>query len=420
MAIITIGKFHAAFDRLLNFSKIKITRLDSISELADAKSDDNVLEGINKQLSETDLAVISQDVNLDPSVVENSNNIVHLAQIVRHLGLEGAGQSGTPLPEQDWYEAAREVLRFHGRLQISSADRIQMESAREQANKKFSELPDEGTFYTQHPQFQQYVRVYRPKTASKRITFFFNGAIDPERANGRPVFQRTSFFPDIEGTCVSIPDPTQDAFRELKLGWGQGTPEVWGIATQVGVVEGIVEGWLKLNNLNRDQALVQFHGSSAGGFQALMVGTFVRADRVLANNPQVDVLHYESLAAKKTMATSVYGELAAKDGEIEEVLGLNAPTDVYMRQNWNRRLSLVALWSRTGYAPRSWLLVNSQSSTDVQLQMKPLLSFLSGSPGLNLLPEVRLEMYASPERQHNPIGQQPTIHWINSPAQAIS
>lgn len=422
MAIILIGHFPVAFGRVLNQSKIPVERIEPTSESNVSRVvNDPSTQDVLSNASENDVVVISDDGTPLPQNFRESTvaNCLHVPEDLNDgIFPQNEPPSRTDLSEQDWYNVAREVLRFHSRAQLSPADRTQMLSARKQAYEKFLNTNLDDTFHTQHPQFRQFAKVSRPTSPSNRITFFFNGAVDPERAQGKPVFQRTSFFPEIEGTCVSIPDPTQDAFPELRLGWGQGTSEVWGAAVQAGMIEGIIQAWLEKNQITRSEATVQFHGSSAGGFQALMVGSFVRTDRVLANNPQVDVLHYESIAAKKTMATSVYGDGALKNNEVETVVGLNAPTDIYLRKNWNRRLSLVALWSKAGYAPKSWLLVNSQSSTDVQLQMKPLLNFLAGSPGLNLLPELRLELYPSPERQHNPITQQATIDWINSPIEA--
>ncbi|MHB2253372.1 hypothetical protein [Corynebacterium aurimucosum] len=224
--------------------------------------------------------------------------------------------------------------------------------------------------------------------ASSRLTIFFNGAIDPLRAAGKPVFQRHTLWASMNEDCCSIADPTQNLFPSLALGWGQGSKGYWGIVAQSAVVSAVSDYWRIERNLGPDEGTIRLYGSSGGGFQALACGTITHVDSVIANNPQLDWLKYEGRTQVKELMQAVYGKWSDR------------PT---FRDEWRERISLIDLWRCTSYAPEFDYVVNACSSTDVKNQLSALLAFWNTPGAATISANSSLRFYNSQRDGHSPL-----------------
>lgn len=222
---------------------------------------------------------------------------------------------------------------------------------------------------------------------SRTLTVYFNGAIDPRRAKGRPVFQRRTWWPKVGGSHLSIADPTQALHPELALGWGSGSIESWGILDQAAVAQGFIDSWkLWCGATNAQDCRIRIYGSSGGGFQALAAGTFVEAHEVIANNPQVDWTRYEYRSHVEAVASNVYGDSVATVAE-----------------RFPERINLTKLWSKAGYAPTFDLLVNGASGADVSRHTAVILDWLKVPQNASSVANSSVRFYYSPADGHNPL-----------------
>ena len=220
------------------------------------------------------------------------------------------------------------------------------------------------------------------------LVIYFNGAIDPKRAEGKPVFQRKSWWPELPGDSASCADPTQNAFKDLALGWGQGTRQAWGIPVQAAMVSALISFWRKRCGLRIDEGTVVLYGSSGGGFQALEVGTLLRVDRVLVNNPQLDWLKYEGRKHVIDLMQKVYGPWSNHSG---------------FRGEWAERISVLEFWEGAGFVPAFDLFVNAFSSPDIRNQVAPLLSKMGNEKAARKFENVSIRYYTCSEDGHSPL-----------------
>ena len=258
-----------------------------------------------------------------------------------------------------------------------------------------SQIEIEESAYKNHLAFDVDAEL---STDSPLLTVYFNGAIDPARAAGRPVFQRKSWWPELPGDSSSIPDPTQSAYSNLALGWGQGTKTNWGVISQAAMVSGLSTAWREFNELTSDEGRVNLYGSSGGGFQALAVGTFTSVSNVIVNNPQVDWLKYEGRSHVRQLMQEVYGPHS------------NNPS---FRDTWSYRISVIDLWRAVGFAPEFTYVVNSASRFDLKNQVNELLKFWSTYEGASMVNNSQLRFYSAPEDGHNPLLTRELIELLN-------
>lgn len=238
-----------------------------------------------------------------------------------------------------------------------------------------------------------------------RLTIFFNGAIDTSIAKGRPVFQRTSWWSEIHGSKLSVPDPTLTKDDLLTTGWAQGSDKHWGTAIQAGVSQGVIEFWRNSEGLSSEEGEIQMYGTSAGGFQALMAGAFVDPQRVIVNNAQFDWLKAEGRSAvKKTLDLAYSNRIPGRS----------------IRENWPWKVLVSEFYSRVRFAPPIDYYLNLSSEIDRTVQWPAFEKFMFSSLGRKYGNGFNLFAYEDPIRGHNPLGKELTIQLLNSPIRHLS
>ncbi len=221
------------------------------------------------------------------------------------------------------------------------------------------------------------------------LTIWLNGAVDPTRAQGRPVFQRQSWWKMIRGTHVSIPDPTLAVHAELALAWGFGTRDTWAIPVQAGIAQGAIDAWLERSSIRREDAHIRIFGSSAGGFQALAIGALTDVDEVIAVNPQTDFLPYERPEHVTRLLSAVSG------GEL---------TKSTVREDYPLRHSVLRFWQAINYSPREVkYLVNTASAADMTIHLPRFLEYQSEIKNARGASNSAVHWYFSGEDGHNPL-----------------
>lgn len=116
-----------------------------------------------------------------------------------------------------------------------------------------------------------------------RLIILNNGAVDLTRSQGKPIFQRSSWWQDIEGHQIYVCDPGTVGPDALTLNWMQSAPPLWA-NSQVTKAVRIIANQLGVRNpTNR-----KYFGSSAGGFAALLQLCADKHASCLLNNAQFD------------------------------------------------------------------------------------------------------------------------------------
>lgn len=227
-------------------------------------------------------------------------------------------------------------------------------------------------------------------TSTSRAVFFFNGALDPERANGRPVFQRSTWTADIRGSCIFLADPTLVEHPELKIGWGQGTNNTNFLPLMAGVIHGLVESF--------EWNEVVFYGSSAGGFQALMIASIIPFSvDTRVNNPQTDWLKYEVRSAVSSVIDHCFPN--------ESQAGFRRRHEFWIAPMY--------IWEKSGRIPAFDYFVNEASTSDIRDHLAPLKRTLSSMVDNPTRENARIIHYFDPKAGHNPLDKDTTLRILN-------
>jgi pimeloyl-ACP methyl ester carboxylesterase len=127
---------------------------------------------------------------------------------------------------------------------------------------------------------------------SDTLFVVLNGAVDRKK-HVLPVFARWNWGKVLGGHVLSICDPTLRLDAELRLGWFLGTRDANPFPTLTRVV-----GWAE-SNLGIAPDKVVFYGSSGGGFASILAAAQRPVGRVVAINPQTDIVAYYPPAVKR-------------------------------------------------------------------------------------------------------------------------
>lgn len=236
------------------------------------------------------------------------------------------------------------------------------------------------------------------------IAAFFNGAVDPTRSSGKPVFQRSSWHDDFNANTVFLSDPTYSLHPTLRIGWGLADGDRTASPMHAGFLLGIQRG-LSQHSPSQDAVTslpVLLYGSSAGGFQALRVGTLTARSFTIVNNPQLDWLKYD---VRTTVRDAIMQVFAGED-------------QASFRAHHSSIVSMESLWSDLGYVPEFEYYINLSSQTDVNLQYRPFLNWISMVAD-HLETRIRLRPYRDPQAGHNPMSRIATIGVINRTVEGL-
>ncbi|WP_312794346.1 hypothetical protein [Kocuria sp.] len=232
--------------------------------------------------------------------------------------------------------------------------------------------------------------VRRPDT--QRLIVLNNGAVDLKRSQGRPIFQRSSWWEEIDGHQLYVCDPGTVGEGALTLNWFQFSPDFWigsrlaVIARSIGEVLGVHEA--------RDRL---YYGSSAGGFAALVQLCADPHARAVINNAQFDWTRWYPQFVSRVLATRFDNMLAAD-----------------VRRRWPHRANALEYLLRRPQGLRIDYYVNVASGYDRDIQYALLLDFIREHPDRS--GEITVHHYYDPEMDHNPLPKAATLNILNFPS----
>lgn len=231
---------------------------------------------------------------------------------------------------------------------------------------------------------------------AKRTLFLYNGAVDLERKK-RPIFQRSTWSREFDANVVNIEDPTVYLDPTMPIGWGQGTLDHYYSETVATIVDALarVIGSTSENHLH--------FGSSAGGYQAIVVGSLDAGSTVAVNNPQIDwTKHFVQRVVDDVVKFSFPGLSVSE-----------------LREKYPTRVNALKYAAQHGGLKRLIYWVNAGFVSDVDDHLKLAITEYARSSQVTQDFGIEIGIYRDPERGHNPMVMDKTIHLLSRILQEI-
>lgn len=219
--------------------------------------------------------------------------------------------------------------------------------------------------------------VRRP--AAERTVIFSNGAVDLKRSGGRAVFQRSTWWREIEGHQIFVCDPGTVGREAIGLSWGQLSPDYWAVPD----ISAAVRGLATVFGCREPERHVYF-GSSGGGFMSIGLCALDPCSRAVVNNPQLDWTRW--------MPRDVNNLRSARFGPV-------SPAEI--RAKWPTSSSVLRLITSQNAAPHIDYLVNLASKHDRAVELPMIQEFIAEHP--DAAANIRVLTYRDAASGHNPL-----------------
>lgn len=222
-----------------------------------------------------------------------------------------------------------------------------------------------------------------------KLTVLNNGAVDLKRSQGKPIFQRSSWWQEINSHQIYVCDPGTVGEKSLALNWFQSSPPEWPNQL-VTIALRLISGHLGI----RDASRRTYYGSSAGGFTALLQLCADKNAKCVINNAQFDWTRWYAHHVNPVLKKHFNGSLAAD-----------------VRQRWPHRANALAYLSKNAKPLNIAYYVNMASSYDRDIQLPIFEKYLSEYP--TLCGSIFIHRHFDEPRGHNPLGKEATLRILN-------
>lgn len=228
-----------------------------------------------------------------------------------------------------------------------------------------------------------------PRAGADRVLVLSNGAVDHHIARGHPVFQRSSWWQEIEHHQVYFCDPGTLGEDRLSLAWGQLSRQHW-VAYDAARAAQALSALLGV----REPARRVYYGSSAGGFMALTLLAGDAGAAAVINNAQFDWTRW--------MAT---GLNPLREARFDNMLPNR------LRRAHPVRTNALNLLAKRGKPVSIDYYVNLASKHDREVDHPMFIDFVQSHPRLTR--NVRIFPYEDPAAEHNPMPKEQTLEILN-------
>lgn len=230
-----------------------------------------------------------------------------------------------------------------------------------------------------------------PRTGADKVVVLNNGAVDHNIAQGRPVFQRSSWWHEIDHHQIFFCDPGTLGADQLSLSWGQLSKEHWVVYDAARAVKalsaqlGVQEPYRRV-----------YYGSSAGGFMALALMAGDAGAAAVINNAQFDWTRW--------MAT---GLNPLREARFDNMLPSR------LRKVHPVRTNVLNMLAKRRKPVRIIYYVNLASKHDREVDHPMFAAFVRSHPRLTR--GVEIHSYEDPVAGHNPMSKEQTLEILNCP-----
>lgn len=212
-----------------------------------------------------------------------------------------------------------------------------------------------------------------------------NGAVDQSLSQGKPVFQRSTWWREIDQHQIYVCDPATVGHEAVSLAWGQYSRKYWSVPDTARGVRAIA------NVLGSNQADQRaYFGSSAGGFLALALIYHDPDARAMINNAQFDWTRWYAPAVNKLRARRLKSML---------------PAD--LRTMYPLRTNVLNLLSTMNQGPRVDYWINTASDHDRLIDLPEFQQFAEQFPWI--AHQMVCHQYSDEDAGHNPLSKTDTL-----------
>ncbi|MBD2765037.1 hypothetical protein IEE91_07530 [Kocuria sp. cx-455] len=223
------------------------------------------------------------------------------------------------------------------------------------------------------------------RSGAERTMVLCNGAVDQDISGGKPVFQRSTWWREIDQHQIYVCDPATMGQHAVSLAWGQYSLDYWTAPDTARAVRSVAE---LIGSTNPEQRA--YYGSSAGGFMALALLYHDPEARALVNNAQFDWTRWFAPAVN-----------ALRYKRLAKLL----PAD--LRDKYPLRTNVLNLLSTLSQPPRVDYWVNTASEHDREIDYPEFERFSRNFPSLAVT--MRCHEYRDTGAGHNPLSKADTL-----------
>ncbi len=223
-----------------------------------------------------------------------------------------------------------------------------------------------------------------------RLTVLNNGAMDLKRSQGNPIFQRSSWWQDIDSHQIYVCDPGTVGHEALSLNWMQSTPPSWIGHTLAKAIRPISH----LLGVKSGSARI-YYGSSAGGFGALSCLVYDPKAIAIVNNAQFDWTRWYAPQVREVLDKRFSGRTAAE-----------------VRNKWPHRANALYALTRRDSARTVQYWLNLASEYDRTVQLPVWIDMLNRHP--TIAANFSLHCYHDENLGHNPLSRERTVDILNA------
>ncbi|WP_345311342.1 hypothetical protein [Kocuria gwangalliensis] len=227
------------------------------------------------------------------------------------------------------------------------------------------------------------------RASAQNTVVMCNGAVDQDISDGRPVFQRSTWWQEINQNQIYVCDPATVGDQALSLAWGQYSLKYTVIPDTSRAVQALA---CLLGSAHPNQRA--YFGSSAGGFIALSLLFHDPHARALVNNAQFDWTRWFAPAVNSLR---------------RKRLGNRLPAD--LRKKYPQRTNVLNLLSTLSMAPRVDYWVNLASEHDREIDYPEFQRFKKQFP--QIAKNMRCQKYKDANAGHNPMSKSDTLELIS-------
>lgn len=217
------------------------------------------------------------------------------------------------------------------------------------------------------------------RLSAERAVIFSNGAVNLKRSRGGAVFQRSTWWKEIEGHQIFVCDPGTVGENAIGLGWGHLSPEYWALPDISTAVRDLAD----VLGCSEPERHVYF-GSSGGGFMSIGLCALDTGSRAVVNNAQLDWTRW--------MPRDVNNLRIARFGPL-------SPAEI--RRKWPTTSSVLRLIASRNAAPHIDYLVNLASKHDNAVELPMMREFIEEHPDVTA--NIRIFPYHDEASGHNPL-----------------
>lgn len=233
-----------------------------------------------------------------------------------------------------------------------------------------------------------------PAGEDDRLVILLNGAVDLERSQRQPVFQRLSWWPYIRSHVLAVCDPGTVGDDALPLAWSHASPWKWATPAIAEIVHVIADALGPLPSERRT-----YFGSSAGGHLALQLSIRDPGSRAVVNNCQFDWTRWYAPAVREVC-----------------VRRFERMSPQRIRDLFPNDISPLNAIREFGIAPRLDYWVNLSSKHDSAVELPQLIDLFRTRP--ELVQKISVHAYRDPERGHNPVDKQTALRMLGTDEEA--